>query len=686
MSEVATGGIIPEDYFRFKCPGDPRISPDGERVVYVVERRDRNRNAIHANLWIADLRDPDPSPLTRGCQRDSSPRWSPDGGKLAFLSDRDGETRIWILDIGGGEAQKICTDVTPVSPPEWSPDGERLLFLARTFIPGEDWITYPGAPEDDVEREKERAAGGDDSDGVRVITRTGYRFDGKGYLGNLRDHAYVVSARPSPEVEATPITSGDFDHGGPPSWSPDGEMIAFTALRREDADMVVGMDLWVHLVSRGTDRQILHGMGSVGSPRWSPDGDMLAFTGHDGRYGMATTTGLWVVDMPEEPGEPLEPGDARHLTEELDRPVGVGGIASDLRCAPTGPPMVWEPGGESLLFLAADGGCAGVYRVNAFSDPVPRRVDTGRERVVSSFDLAGGSVVIQAGDSTRPEEIWALDGEGPDRPVSRMNDRLLEELGTVAMESFDYSGEDGWSLEGFILAPPSPGEGEPIPALLQIHGGPHGAYGHTFSFMSQMLASQGFAVIMTNPRGSQTYGSDFARAVVGDWGGADMGDILAGVDAAARLIPIDRDRLGIGGWSYGGYMTSWIIGQRTDFAAAVVGAPVTDRLGFYGTSDVGLTFGEHQCGGTPWDGSDALLSRSPLSFVHRVETPALLIHGGNDLRCPVAQSEEYFAALKRLGREAALVVYPGESHGIKAPRYVEDRYRRTLEWYRHHLA
>ncbi|MFP4200315.1 MAG: S9 family peptidase [Clostridia bacterium] len=674
-----------EDYFEFKCPGDPRVSPDGSRVVYCVLERDLEADETRSNLYLADLDGSSPRRLTTAKAKDTAPRWSPDGERIAFLSDRDGKNHVWVINADGGEAAKLTCDVNPSGPAIWSPDGKRLAFTARAFLPEEDWTTYAGAPEGDRERALARARGEEDADDIKVITRARYRFDGQGYFGDRREHIHVVDADPESEEKTRAITSGSFDNFGPPTWSPDGRWLVFPSLRRDDADIRVAMDLWAHELETGREVHLLEGMGVINNPVYSPRGDRIVFAGHDGRDGPSSIVGLWAISPDLDSEDPLAVVDAVHLTEKLDRPVGVGGIASDLRCAPTGAPVVWDNSGESLLFLAADGGAAYVYRSQL--DGEVEKVAGRDDAVISAFDWVPGVLVVQMGDGSKPEEVMLHDARGDGFvPISRANETLLEKLHIQKLETFDYTGEDGLSLEGFLLRAPDAREDSPAPTVLQVHGGPHGAYGHTFSFLSQLMATNGFNVVMTNPRGSGTYGTEFATAVVEDWGGADMGDILAGLDVVSGMGIVDEERIGVGGWSYGGFMSSWLLGRSDRFAAGVVGAPVAERFAFYGTSDIGLTFGEHQCGAKPWEGADALLERSPIINADQITAPVLLLHGEADLRCPVAQSEQLFAALKRLEREVAMVVYPGESHGVRGPVHVRDRYLRTLKWYQHYLV
>ncbi len=672
-----------EDYYQFRPAGDARVSPDGRRVVYVLQRHDAEADAVYTDLWLVPSDGGPGTRLTRGAYRDTAPRWAPDGGRIAFLSDRDGTSGIWLLDIDGGEASRIATEVVPSGPVCWSPDGKELAFTAPSFDPGEDWIPYRGAVPGDRDRARERGPRAAGTAGIRVITRAGYRFEGKGYVGDLRDHIFTVPATPDDAATAVRVTDGPFDHGFP-CWSPDGCRLLYTALREPRADLATTMDAWVQDLRTGARQRVIRGMGSITHPSWSPDGRRIAFVGHDGSAGLSTTTGVWVVRADVCTGHF---GTPIPLTRDFDRPVGVGGIASDLRHASTGAPMQWEPDGAHLLFLAADRGSAGVYRVRADEQGHVVAVTDHRERVISGFHAAVGVLVGQGGDPRTPEGIYRYPYDGTAIPLSAANDDLLPSLRLAALEPMGYRAGDGWEIEGYLLRHDGgANDAHPTPTVVQVHGGPHAAYGYTFSLGCQLLAAAGFTVLMINPRGSQTYGSEFARAVVGDWGGADMRDILAGVDAMITRGGTDPSRIGIGGWSYGGFMTAWMLGQTDRFRAGIVGAPVTDRISFYGTSDVGVRFGEHHCEGTPWSDPDRLLERSPLAFADRITAPVLLLHGERDLRCPVTQSESLFIALQRLEREAALVVYPDEGHGLRRPSHVVDRYARSTAWFALHLG
>lgn len=679
--------LRPEDFHRFRGVGEPHISPDGQRLIYCVETRDADENKRYVNLYLMDLPSGESRPLTVGKHRNTAPRWSPDGSHVAFLSNRSGKNQIWMMSVSGGEPWHLQTEPIPAGPVSWSPDGSALAFTARVFEPPKDWAPYAGAPDGDRTRAIEQAAGREEASDVLVITRLRYRFDGMGSFGDRRSHVFVLAAsgpdEPGPEPRR--LTDGDYDHLGTPCWSPDGRKLAFTALRDPDADKMLAMDLWAVDVVTGQMDHLMEGTGTAAGPLWSPDGNRIAFAGHDGSRGRSTTNGLWVIDVGPEGSFPRSHDQACHLTGELDRPLG--GIASDVGLTSSAPPFAWSPDGESIFFLAADRGSVYLYRGDlcegAFST---QRVLGTEDGVIPAFSRGpDGSVVYQNGSSCIPDELWLQEPDGQTRLLTCENAALVEELWFSAAERFDYCSHDDTRIEGFMLRPRGYEKGKAYPTVTLIHGGPHGAYGQGFLFQAQILASNGVAVLYTNPRGSQTYGQDFACAVVQDWGGADYGDIMAGVDWVIEQGIADENRLGVMGWSYGGFMSSWIVTQTDRFAAAIIGAPVTNRHSFFGTSDIGYDFGGHQCGGTPWDDPEKLLERSPLSYVDRVRTPVMLMHGEGDLRCPVAQAEEFYLALRYLGQEVVMVRYPDEYHGLSQPEHVQDRMARIQAWFEYHL-
>jgi len=689
------------DLLRMEAVGEPQLSPDGKHVAYVVQKFDQKKDKAVTQIWIADVDGGDPRRLTSG-PSDRSPRWAPDGHRIAFISERSGKPQIWVIDIRGGEAWQVVTEQRVESPPVWSPDGTRLAFVSRAFAKGADWVPYPGAPEEDRDRARRAAeqALKEDKDGkdkdqappIKVITEMTYRFDGVGYFGDLKRHIFVVTL-PDPEAAmcgqqpaVRQVTWGDWHHQDP-TWSPDGRFLAFTGLRKEpEYEDYFRTDLWQVELATGEMSQVLRAGGPILCPVWSPDGRWLAYIGHHQAHGRSTTQGLWVVPM-KGPRDryPLSKEDTRNLTAELDRPVG-SAVPSDVRYGGfmVAPP-VWSADGRSVYFLAADRGVGKLYRVEV-EDGRPEELLGSRDCSVAAFHVVGDCIAYQAGSDRSPDQIFVRTSQGSPRQVTDANTELLRQLPVSPAEHFTYQGADGWEIDAWLVKPPNFEQEKKYPLVLMIHGGPHGIYGHAFMFAVQHLASNGFVVLYTNPRGSQSYGQEFASAVVGDWGGKDYQDLMAGVDAVLEQGFVDPQRMGVTGWSYGGYMTNWIITQTTRFAAAVTGACVFNLHNFYGTSDIGFTFGEFQWQGRPWDEPEKLLRHSPVSGVERVQTPVLILHGESDLRCPVEQAEQLFMALKRLGKTAVMVRYPGEFHALRRPSYRVDRYHRMLKWFQHYLA
>ena len=621
---------------------------------------------------------------------------------IAFVSERSSKAQIWLIRPDGGEAWQLPTTKIVQSPPLWSPGGRRLAFVSKDFPHPEDWAPYVGAPDGDRERaldrarrrlEGERPRG--EGNGVRVVTRLKHRFDGTGTYGDLRTQVFVVDfAGPGAHLQqAQQVTHGNFDHESA-SWTPDGTLVV-AAVRRTDADRHPGGQLWlVQPGDEGQPKLLYSGTGPAASPVVSPDGQLCAFLGHDNACARSTTNSLLVIALVHARNTPLDQTAALNLTAPADRPAGCP-VSSDVRYAPPAVLPCWSEDSRSLYHLLGDGGSAAIVRLtlpdgwparNAVPAGQPEKLQGHPDQVISSIDYRAGRLVYQAETATRPTEVYACRVTNPpgERQISHANDELLGQLQLAECQAVNYQGADGWPIEGFWLRPPAAKAG-PYPTAVLVHGGPHEVYGHAFMFQAQVLAAAGMAVLYTNPRGSQGYGQDFAQAVVGDWGGGDYQDIMAGVDHIVAAGIADPTRLGLAGYSYGGYMTSWAISQSSRFKAAVAGATIFNQHSFWGTSDIGYAFGTWHFGGTPWESQDLLLKRSPVQFAGQIDTPLLLLHGEADLRCPIEQSEQFYQALRFREVPVVLVRYPGEYHVFKKPSSRQDRFARTRAWFEHYL-
>ncbi|MDR7520793.1 MAG: S9 family peptidase [Armatimonadota bacterium] len=643
-----------EDLLAVRFPHDPTVSPDGTRVVFALGRLDVESNEIRSALWMVPTGGGPPSPFTGEEARDTKPTWSPDGRRIAFLSTRGGRRlgrrksapQLWVMPAGGGEAVQRTFFRHGVAQPAWSPDGRTLAFASR------------GGLEQIEQREDEEVV-------VREIRRAKFKFDGFGWVERPA-HIWIVSPEAGTPVR---LTDGEFDHEFP-VWLNDHEIVC-VANRTPAADLSLVRGLWAVDVRTREMRQLTQHGGPCLSPAPSPDGRWIAFIGHDLHAGTATNMAVYVV--------PSAGGPVTNLTERFDRSVG-NAVGSDLRLAPLVPRLAWD-GDGAILFLATDAGQTHLYRVRPEERTV-RQVSAGSE-VIADFHVGGGTTVVQRIGPASFDELWVAT-DGHLRPLTGVNDGLTREVALGSPERFPYTGADGWPMEGWILTPPGFDPSRRYPAVLRIHGGPHAAFGEACSHYAQLLAARGYVVIMTNPRGSQGYGETFTRAVVGDWGGKDAEDILRGLEAVLARGFVDPGRVAVTGGSYGGFMTNWLITHTPRFRCAVSEVCVSNLHNFYGTSDIGATWGEAEWGATPWDDPQTLLARSPLTFVRNVQTPVLLTANEDDHRCPVEQSEQFFIALKKLGKEAVFLRFPGESHTMSStgrPRARLERLKRLLEWY-----
>ena len=655
MSEVARRAMTAHDLTRIRFVSDPQISPDGRRVAFVVTVLSEERDEYLSNVWIVDTDGGEPRRFTAGPRRDTAPRWSPDGTRLAFLSERTlkEKAQLYVMPADGGESVRLTDLKNGVYAPAWSPDGKHLVFVSRVG----GWQE----PESEEEKQKSRPA--------RVITTLKHKFNGDGFTFDRRPHLFVV---PATGGESRQITDGDFADADP-AWSPEGHLIAFTSARHADRDYDNISDVWVVPPEGGEPRRLTDGAGPVSLPAFSPDGRTIAYLGTRHPNESGRNTRLFTV--------PLAGGLPTCLTSALDR-----------TCSPffasVGP--IWSAEGEWIFFGIEDQGNVPVFRVQAIGGTAPAPLLTG-DRQVTGLSVArtGPGVVFSAMHPTAPVEIFTCgpDGAG-ERQVTDLNGPWKAEVALSQPERFaiEQAGQrvDIWVMKPFGYVP-----GTQYPALLNVHGGPHTQYGHGFFDEFQVYAGAGYAVIYTNPRGSQGYGETFTRAVIGDWGGGDFADVVAGLDEALRRCDfIDPERLGVLGGSYGGFLTSWIVGHSNRFKAACSERAVNNQHSMFGTSDIGHYFQEWQNRCLPWENPQWYAERSPLSYAKEITTPLLILHAEADLRCPIEQAEQLFVALKKLRREVLLVRFPDENHEMSRsgkPRHRLERFRFILDWFGRYL-
>lgn len=669
--------LRPDDLFNLTMIGDTVVSPDGQAICFVQTRLDREENAYRGDLWIVPTAGMPGEAVqyTHGPRTVAQPRWSPNGRWLAFLADREekGKRQLWLIPTAGvgGEARALTHGDTSVSDYAWAPDSTRICFVRSETI-------------DRREKRDDAAAAGAEkaprvTDDVIAITRIRNKADGTGFINDRRSHLWTVDL----EGHETRLTEGDHDNTAP-AWSPDCREIAFVAQRAapDEADRTNAADLWIVGADGGEPRRVPTPDGPLDAPAWSPDGRLLAFVGGNRANVAGANQDLWVVPADGR-------GEARNLTAALDLSIGLN-VGSDSRAGLSGDRPVWAPDCAALYVLASRRGDTPLWRVPVDGGE-PRAVVAGAQQV-QAFSLCanGATLALNLADNLNPSDVYSADADGDNlRRLTEANGDFFAGLELVEPEPFEYEGAAGWPVHGWLLRPAGYEEGRRYPLILEIHGGPHAAYGNAFMFEFQLLAARGWGVLFTNPRGSTTYGERFAMASNDDWGGNDYRDLMAGVDAALARAPwADPARLGVTGGSYGGYMTNWIVTQTDRFKAAVTQRSICNMISKWGVSDIGYLGNDLQWGGPPWQNLQFYLDRSPLFHVENVTTPLLILHSERDLRCPIEQGEQFYTALKYLGREVELVRFPDEGHELSRsgqPLHRLERLERIVGWFQGRL-
>ena len=651
--------ITIEDYFQIREVQDPQISPDSRWVAYTVETSSLKDDKSEARIWMVALAGGDPVPMTAEGVSSSHPRWSPDGKFLAILSARnEGKTQVWLLNRTGGEAQRLTDTAQDVQDVVWSPDSRRLCLILRDPTPEELEAARDKDKEGADKTAKEKKP---KTQKPWVIDRLQFKVDEIGFLDHRRNHLYVFDLAAK---SLTQVTSGDYDDSQP-AWSPDGKQLAFTSNRSPDPDRNYNNDIWVvsaDNVDKGAHLdQITSNPGNDNSPAWSPDGKWIAHvTQIEPKLFEYATKHLAI--------SPAAGGEAKILTRAFDRNT------SEIR---------FSADGQSIYFIADDDGTQNLCRIPVTGGDVTHAI--GGRIMLYSYSLAkSGDIAAQIDRMDRPSEIYALSASGGQlNRVTHTNDALISQLRVSAGEYVHFKSKDGTSVSGYLYKPLDYTPGKKVPTLLRPHGGPVWAWYAEFQPDIQLFAANGYAVLLPTLRGSSGYGQKHCQAIFADWGNKDYQDDMAMVDYAIEQGIADPDKLGVGGWSYGGISTDFIVGQTTRFKAAISGAGEALNISNYGHDQYQKDYETEL--GRPWENEALWDKLSPFYRVSKITTPTLFLGGEIDWNVPILGSEQMYQALKSLGRSTELIVYPGEYHEFKTPSHIKDRLERYLAWYAHYV-
>ncbi|MDE2125033.1 MAG: S9 family peptidase [Armatimonadetes bacterium] len=658
-----------DDFARIAMVGDPQVSPDGSRYACVVTRVNLPKNKYTSQIYVGMVHGDEPQPWTNSESNASSPRWSPDGTRLAFTSDRAKPlSQIYLMAAHGGEARALTSlvDEGAITEPVWSPNGAQIAFLFRA--------TPASSTTKAVEERKEKEL----PSPVRRHTRLSYREDGFGYYDDSYWQIWTADARTG---EARALTEGPFNCG-PPVWSPDSARLAFISDRREDCDIPPGRDeIWLLSIETRELTRIESREGWKNSLAWSPDGERFAWisdSNPDEQWG-GQNERLYVQDA--------RGGPATDLTANCD--IAMGHLTlSDVHAVGSG--LVWSPDSRSIYGAMSSFGDTVLAVLPAQDANGTIATLTPPKHEMGGFSLSADGLVLAVtlGTSTMPHELYIASREGTGQPPwqrrSNFNAAWLTEVQVPEPRAVEItSGGGEVTVHGWLIPPADAEAGRRYPLILYVHGGPHLQYGNTLFHELQWLAAEGYGVLFTNPRGSKGYGEKHTLAIRGNWGEADYEDVMAAADFAAAQPWVDRERMAIMGGSYGGFMTAWAIGQTSRFRCAIADRLVSNLVSMSGTTDFAWSHGTSWRGNS-WSEPQDLQRCSPLTYAGSVTTPVLIIHSDGDLRCPVGQAEEYFEALRLQRKTVEFIRYPAEtSHGLSRngpPNLRLDRLRQNLRW------
>lgn len=639
-----------DDIYRTQQVADPQCSPDGKWIAYTLTVTDRDADKRRTSLWMVNWDGTHDVQLTSGPEDADSPRWSPDGNYLAFLSARPAgaKKQIWLLNRLGGEARQLMDVKGEIGAYVWSPDSTKIA-LEMSDNDSEAYARKSTTSAPKVPK-------------PIVVSRYHFKHDVEGYLtASSRTQLYLFEIKTK---KLEPLTSDKNFEDSDPVWSPDGTRVAFVSNHERDPDQSGTQDIFIVEARPGSSPVKLATADSPGRQHlaWSPDGKLLAYLqGSELKYDAYKQDSLVVI--------PAAGGSPRTLTEKIDRGVSSPQFTSD---------------SSAVTFLVADDRREYPEQISVTGGSLKRLSDS--ELVVYERCVAGGhTAVLASGDNLAPE-IFALE-DGKLRKLTAHNDALLSEFQLGAVQDISFKSKDGTEIHGMMVKPPSFDASKKYPTLLWIHGGPNGQDDHGLPFNTyplqlerQLFAAHGYVVLAINYRGSNGRGKQFTQSIFADWGNKEVADLLAGVDFAVASGVADPERLGIGGWSYGGMLTDYTIATDSRFKAAVSGAGLANALALYGTDQYILQYSNEL--GAPWKSPEAWMKVSyPFFHADRIKTPTLFMGGQSDFNVPIIGSEQMYQALRSLGVPTELVIYPEQFHLFTRPSYIHDRMQRYFSWF-----
>lgn len=710
----APRGLQIADLIGLKEVSDAQISPDGKMIAFTVGEVATDRSRSISHIWLVPTQGGEVRRLTKDEANESTPRWSPDGKRIAFYSDRDKQNGLWVMSPDGGEsvlvAHPIKTNFYLTHTGEsftWAPDSQQLAFLSspelladsiratssgagkgsanaassnipeqvRRPLTREEIEKLPTEVREMILRLQSQVTPLSTNTSIneaegktpilaefvsksiedpRVITRLQYKSR-TAFSDALQSHIFIANLA---NGKLQQITFGNaYEHSI--NWSPKGDEIVFVSNREADPDRLNNTDLFIVNINTRQLRQLTRTKGCEWTPFYSPDGKNIAFT--------ATKREITTIDSVAEDTHlflsSAQGGEVRELNHEQDRRVFT---------------IRWAHDSNFVLFTANDRGKTLLYQVTRLG-AVRQLFDY--EAQISGFSVSNeGSLAMTISDPTHPAEVYATRNPGKFEPVTKLHQSWLDTFQPAMPREFTFKNE-GLDVQGWVYPPVAINENKKYPVVLSIHGGPHGMHGYAFNTTVQALTAQNYGVVLINPRGSSGYGQFFSDGCLNDWGGSDYRDLMKGLDEALIRFPfLDKDNLGVTGGSYGGYMTNWAITQTERFKAAITLASLSNLISFYSTSLYqDLIHAEFK--GFPWDNYDLIWDRSPLKHIKKVKTPTLIIHGEQDHDVHITQAEEFYTALRMRGIEAVFIRYPREGHGTREPRHREDQLARTILWF-----